>query len=162
MAEGEISVIVQDNGIATALQKKLSYLLDDWEVREGVTKIVRDEMNKFVPRRTGNLAKHTEIYDDEIVWTSPYAHYQYMGFVYGPNFLVKDRDGNPVLNENGEQIWRTPKGVTKYPTGKSITYHTPGTGSHWDETLMDNSNARRIMNIRITNYLKRMAREKDL
>jgi len=154
MAEGEISVIVQDNGITTALQKKLSYLLDDWEVRNGVTEIIRDEMNKFVPRKTGNLARNTEISDDEIIWTSPYAHYQYMGFVYGPNFPIIDKDGNSG--------WRSPKGKEKYPTGRVIQYHTPGTGSFWDEKLLNNSNARRIMNIRITAYLKRMAREKDL
>ena len=154
MALGDISIIIEDSGISTALQKKLSYLLDDWEVQEGVTKIVRDEMNKFVPRRTGNLAEHTEIYDDEIVWTEPYAHYQYMGFVYGPNFRIVDNEGNPG--------WRSPKGKEKYPTGNVLQYHTPGTGSFWDQKMMNNSNARRIMNIRITNYLKRMAREKGL
>ena len=153
MAEGEISVIVQDNGITTALQKKLSYLLDDWQVKEGVTAIVRDEMNKFVPRDTGNLAESAEIYDDEITWTAPYAHYQYMGNVYGPNF--------PVII-NGEQTWRSPRDKEKFPTGKRIQYHTAGTGSDWDRKMMSNANARRIMNIRITAYLKRMAKEKDL
>lgn len=162
MASGDISIIVEDGGISTAIQKKLSYLLDDWEVQEGVTKIVRDAMNQFVPRKTGNLAHDTEIYNDEIIWLAPYAHYQYTGFVYGPNFLVTDADGNPKLDENGEQIWRTPKGTEKYNTGRFLNYHTPGTGSRWDEALMDDSNACRIMNIRITAYLKRMAKEKDL
>lgn len=164
MGWGDISIIVEDSGISTTIQKKLSYLLDDWEVQEGVTKIVRDEMNKFVPRKTGNLTSESnvEVILDEIIWLAPYAHYQYTGFVYGPNFLVTDENGNAKLDENGESMWRTPKGTEKYNTGRFLNYHTPGTGSRWDEALMDDSNARRIMNIRITNYLKRMAREKDL
>lgn len=153
MAEGEISVIVQDNGIATAIQKKLSYLLDDPKVQEGVTEIVKDAMNKFVPMRDGNLRESAKVVGDEIVWTAPYAHYQYVGEVYGPNF--------PVII-NGEQTWRSPRGEEKFLTGRRIQYHTAGTGSYWDQKMMSNANARRIMNIRITKYLQRMAREKDL
>lgn len=153
MADGELSIIVDDAGTATAIQRKLSYLLDDAEVREGITKIVRDEVNKFVPKNTGNLASQTEIYEDEIIWTAPYAHYQYTGIVYGPNI--------PTII-NGEPGWRSPKGKEKYPTGRRLQYHTEGTGAYWDLKMMQNANARRIMNIRITAYLKRMAKERDL
>lgn len=153
MASGEISIIVEDAGTATALQRKLSYLLDDMSVREGVTSIVRDEMNKFVPRRTGALAGSAEVYGDEIVWTAPYAHYQYVGQVYGPNI--------PIIID-GESGWRSPKGKPKYATGRSLTYHTPRTTNYWDFAMMQDANARRIMNFRITAYLKRMAKEKNL
>lgn len=154
MADGELSVIVEDRGISTALQRKLSYLLDDPEVQEGVTQIVKDAMNKFVPRATGNLAKSAEVVDDEITWTAPYANYQYWGEVYGPNFQVMI---------DGELQWRSPKGEgSKFATGRSIQYHTAGTSAMWDTAMMSDSNARRSMNIRITAYLKRMAKERDL
>ena len=163
MALGDISIIIENQGISTAIQQKLSYLLDDPEVQKSVTEIVRDAMNNFVPRATGNLASHTKITDDEIVWTEPYAHYQYVGEVYGPNFLVRDADGNPVLDDDGKLMWRSPRGEgSKFATGRSIRYHTAGTSNYWDMAMMSDANARRIMNIKITAYLKRMAREKDL
>lgn len=153
MASGEVRILVDDAGTSTALQRKLSYLLDDVGVRKGVTSIVRDEMNKFVPRKTGTLTKSAEIDDDEIVWTAPYAHYQYVGQVYGPNI--------PVIID-GELGWRSPKGKPKFATGRGITYHTPGTTNYWDIAMMQNANARRVMNFRVTAYLKRMAKEKNL
>ena len=163
MADGELSIIVEDNGISTALQRKLSYLLNDPEVQEGVTQIVKDAMNKFVPRATGNLAGSAKVVDDEVTWTAPYAHYQYVGEVYGPNFLVRDANGNPVLDDNGKLMWRSPRGEgSKFATGRSIQYHTAGTSAMWDTAMMSYANARRSMNIRITAYLKRMAREKEL
>lgn len=163
MADGELSVIVEDRGISTALQRKLSYLLDDPKVQEGVTQIVKDAMNKFVPRATGNLAGSAKVVDDEVTWTAPYAHYQYVGEVYGPNFLVRDANGNPVLDDNGKLMWRSPRGEgSKFATGRSIQYHTAGTSAMWDTAMMSDANARRIMNIRITAYLKRMAKERDL
>lgn len=158
MAFGDVSIIIENRGISTAIQRKLSHLLDDPEVQKGVTEIVRDAMNKFVPRATGNLASHTEVTDDEIVWTAPYAHYQYVGEVYGPNFLVRDADGNPILDDNGKLMWRSPRGEgSKFATGRSIQYHTAGTSNYWDVAMMSDANARRAMNIRITAYLKRMA-----
>lgn len=153
MASGEVRILINDAGTTTALQRKLSYLLGDVDVRKGITSIVRDEVNKFVPRETGTLAGSAEINDDEIVWTAPYAHYQYVGQVYGPNF--------PVIIDD-ESGWRSPRGKPKYATGQSITYHTPGTTNYWDVAMMQDSNARRIMNFRITAYLKRMAKEKNL
>lgn len=154
MADGDLSIIVEDRGISTALQRKLSYLLDDPEVQEGVTQIVKDAMNEFVPRATGNLAKSAEVVDDEITWTAPYANYQYVGEVYGPNFQV-------IID--GELQWRSRKGKgNKFPMGWDIVQHTPGTSAMWDTAMMSDANARRSMNIRITAYLKRMARERDL
>ena len=165
MAEGEIRITIQDVGMATAIQRKLSYLLQDAEVREGVLDIVKDAITPFVPQDTGELALNTYIEDDEIVWDSPYAHYQYEGVVYAPN--------KAVWNYNNIVGWRTPKGVEKYPTDRTLGtpgylngwtfgYTTFGTTHHWDKEMMKDRNARRAMNIRITAYLKRMAREKDL
>ena len=98
-------------------------------------------------------------------WDSPYAHYQYEGVVYAPN--------KAVWNYNNIVGWRTPKGVEKYPTDRTLGtpgylngwtfgYTTFGTTHHWDKEMMKDRNARRAMNIRITAYLKRMAREKNL
>lgn len=59
-----------------------------------------------------------------IEWNTPYAHYQYMGEVYGPNIPKFDSNGNLT------GYWSPPK---KEPTGKPISYHHPGTTDHWFE-----------------------------
>lgn len=166
MADGELIITVRDDNTVTALQRKLDYLLNDSEVQKGVTQIVVDAVNRYVPKLTGELAESVEIEGNEAVWTSPYAHYQYEGIVYGPNKAIWS--GNTVTG------WRTPAGMTKYPTGRMLGeerdsiggwdfgYTTSGTGHHWINKMWENENDRRVTNIRITNYLKRMAREKNL
>ena len=57
---------------------------------------------------------------------TPYAHYQYMGEVYGPNIPIKDAEGNITG-------WWSPPGESKHPTGRKLQYHEPGTGAKWFE-----------------------------
>lgn len=64
------------------------------------------------------------IYGDEIEWNTPYAHYQYVGEVYGPNIPFKDSSGNTIG-------WYSPP--VKHPMGRKLQYHTTGTGDHWFE-----------------------------
>lgn len=65
------------------------------------------------------------VYGGEIEYNTPYAHYQYMGEIYGPNIPKKDADGNIIG-------WWSPP--VKSPTGRPLAYHTAGTGAHWFET----------------------------
>ena len=61
---------------------------------------------------------------------TPYAHYQYYGEVYGPNFLVE---------VGGETVWRSPKNGKKSPTGRKLQYNKevhPQAGSFWFERAM--------------------------
>lgn len=87
----------------------------------------------------------TEIGSGEVIWNTPYAHYLYMGEVYGPNFQVLIK---------GVLEWRSPKGRPKHPTGKQLTYDTSQNhlaGPHWFERAKaDNltewlDEARRVM-----------------
>ena len=82
----------------------------------------------FVPFQQGGLREKVDypkgIYGGEIEYSSIYAHYQYMGIVYGPNYPIRDSDGNVIG-------WRSPP--VKHPTDRPLTYKTPGTGSHWFE-----------------------------
>lgn len=85
-------------------------------------------MGPFVPRGdTGLLNQNVDIQVDSITYKSPYAHYMWYGKVMGPNIPLKDEDGN--------LIFRSPKGQPKHYTGKDIEYHTPGTGAHWDQRM---------------------------
>lgn len=86
-------------------------------------------MDKYVPRRDGNLRKNVDLTDPNyIIYKSPYAHYMYEGKVMGPNIPLKDENGNL-------KGFISPKGKRKTYTGEPIVYHTGGTGDHWDERM---------------------------
>lgn len=68
------------------------------------------------------------VYGGEIEWNTPYAHYQYMGEVYGPNIPIRDSSGNLTG-------YFSPPKKKKNPTGRPLHYHPEGTerGDHWFE-----------------------------
>lgn len=88
-------------------------------------KIVAD-CDPLIPFQQGALRNSVNypqgIYGGEIEYNTPYAHYQYMGEVYGPNIPIRDAEGNIT------GYWSPPK---KHPTGRQLQYHTAGTGDHW-------------------------------
>ena len=70
----------------------------------------------------------TEIGSGKVIWSAPYAHYQYMGIVYGPNI--------PILQDGVLMGWFSPPGRPKHPTDRELTYDTsqnPMAGPHWFE-----------------------------
>lgn len=90
-------------------------------------RIVAD-CNDYIPFQQGDLREKVEfpegIAGGEIMYNTPYAHYQYMGEVYGPNIPIYDSGGNLTGYWSPEE---------KYPTGRPIHYHTAGTGKEWFE-----------------------------
>ena len=90
-------------------------------------------MSPYIPYQSGFLSSEaltipTVIGSGEVKQLGPYAHYLYMGEIYGPNIPVK---------ENGEIVgWWSPP--SKAPTGRPLTYDTaknPLAGSHWFERM---------------------------
>ena len=86
------------------------------------------DSDPFVPFQQGALRASVNypqgIYGGEIEYNTPYAHYLYAGEIYGPNYPITDSAGNVIG-------WYSPP--IKHPTGRPITYHTPGTSDHWFE-----------------------------
>ena len=89
-------------------------------------------MDSYVPADTLALAQNTSVYvqgDEGIVeYHSPYAHYQYVGQVYGPNYPIKD--GGFVTG------WYSPPHKT--PTGRSMNhshFRHPLATSKWDRAM---------------------------
>ena len=73
----------------------------------------------------------TVVGEGEVIWNTPYAHYQYMGIVYGPNFQVD-------IKKDGELEWRSYKGRPKKPTDRKLTYdkaQNPNAGPFWFERM---------------------------
>lgn len=72
--------------------------------------------------------------DGYVGWFAPYAHYQHVGEVYGPNIPIKDEDGDI-------EGWFSPPNQVKHPTGRQLTYSLekhPQAGSRWVERMMAN------------------------
>lgn len=86
----------------------------------------------YIPMETGTLSNMRRTTPEYVEYTAPYAHYQYMGEVYGPNI--------PVRNEAGTIIgWFSPPGQRKQPTGRELTYSKelhPLATDHWDQAAM--------------------------
>lgn len=87
-------------------------------------------MDKYVPRYEGNLRKNVDLSNPtQIVYNSPYAHYQYEGKLY-----VMDNGKGAYYNPK-YGFW-SDKGVAKHNSGKDLIYHTAGTGDHWDKRMV--------------------------
>lgn len=72
----------------------------------------------------------TEIGSGEVIWNTPYAHYQYMGIVYGPNI--------PIIQDGVLMGYFSPPGRPKHPTDRELTYdkaQNPMAGSYWFERM---------------------------
>ena len=116
-----------------------------------VTRFLRDDadrlMNPFVPMDNGMLRRNkTYPKNNEIKYTSPYAHYQYTGKMYiSPTLGVS---GIPLKNGR----WWSPKGEKKIPTSKKLKYHTSGTGAHWDKLMMQRRKNDLVKDVE--NYIK--------
>mgnify|MGYP004554965863 FL=1 len=89
-------------------------------------------MDPYVPADNLVLAQNVQVYvegDAGIVhYTSPYAHYQFKGEVYGPNYPISD--GGAVVG------FYSPS--HKSPTGASLHYSTmrhPLATSEWHKAM---------------------------
>lgn len=134
-----VSVELQDS-YSASMQDLLSRLGNDPEIRKRYNEIIGNAINQFVPMKSGALRISMRFDAESVHWgeSLPYAHYQYAGIVWGPNF--------PQRNEDGTIIgWRSPIGVgSKHPTDRLLGatpgeydgwvfgYSEPGTMAHWD------------------------------
>lgn len=93
---------------------------------------VAADCDPYIPFQQGQLRNSLVypqgVYGGELEWNAPHAHYQYTGEVYGPNIPIKDSAGNTTG-------WYSPP--KKRPTGRPLTYHTPGTGKEWFEVAKE-------------------------
>ena len=108
---------------------------DHGRVQQVIDQKVIDYCQPYVPAspdRTLEFSAQasTDVGSGEVVWNTPYAHYQYMGIVYGPNI--------PILQDGILMGWFSPPGRPKHPTDRELTYDTaqnPMAGSYWFERM---------------------------
>ncbi|MCM1399869.1 MAG: minor capsid protein [Clostridium sp.] len=84
-------------------------------------RVVKDS-ESFVPRRDGKLIESgtdsTVLGTGKVIWATPYAHYQY--------------EGRAMVGKESRSAYAYEKETKEY-NGKSLNYHTAGTGDHWIE-----------------------------
>lgn len=130
MASSGFSVKVKINKTSQIL--KDHGLNEDGRVQEFLTTTADRFMMPFIPGGAGGQLAKLKTYPNKhsIKYTSPYAHYMYMGKLYiSPTLGVS---GIPLKSGR----WWSPKGEKKIPTSKKLTYHTSGTGAKWDKLMM--------------------------
>lgn len=155
-----------------------------------IGEITGKAMGTFAPVDTGRLKEDykVEIFKNyvNVVWgykgapTEDYAHYQWQGIVFSPNYLKigqgANRDGTPGVVE-----WRSPKGKgSKHPTSRRLGtpgsilvddgygglkrvdfgYTTPNTTSNWIEVARKTPTVYNLMRTKVMQKLKLAIGEK--
>lgn len=143
----------------TAVQKKLSYLLNDPGVRGDIHQAYADRVEKYVPFDTGALRASVEIAVDFVRWGTPYAHYVNKGIVYGPNFPITRNIHFSDANVSQVIGWYSIKGKRKHSTGRPLIYHTPNTGPNWETKVMENYVDKMAFQREVTQILKQHAKK---
>lgn len=145
----------------TVLQQKLFAITSNQDTRREAHRILGEMCNPYVPKKSGALRASMKAYPQTVRWEVPYAHYQYMGEVYGPNI--------PIITKGTIVGWYSIPGQKKHPTGRELGvpgewmgwkfgYTTPNTKHHWfDEAMKDGG--LRTYSLRVTNMLKKKAKE---
>ena len=79
----------------------------------------------YVPFESGALRDSVTITPKTITHNAPYAHYQYTGDVYGPNYPI---------TQNGVRVgYYSPPNRPKHPTGGKLKYKNPKAAAKWDQ-----------------------------
>ena len=124
------SIEIHIPDLSKILESRLLSVIDSRTMHE-IHDIFAKRCDPYVPMDEGALAQSVQVYDDSIVYPGPYAHYQYVGIVYGPNI--------PIY-ENGVLVgWRSPKDKKKHPTGRDIQYSHEKhdrASREWDKAML--------------------------
>lgn len=117
--------------IADLLQEEVETLINDDESRIAIHDTYGKMIEPWVPMDTGHLAQSPQATPQYLRYPGPYAHYMYVGEVYGPNIPIKDELTGEIIG-----WWSPPQ---KQPTGRKIQYSTeqhPLACAEWDKVAM--------------------------
>lgn len=101
----------------------------DNRARKFLASEIKRLSDPYVPMQQGTLKNSASIASDgsAITYPGPYAHYQYVGEVWGPNIPI---------TKGGDVVGYYSK-APKHPTGRRLNYHGgPMRGKQWDRRMM--------------------------
>ncbi len=112
----------------------------------------RQRMNaRYVPEKEGNLVANSRVDNScNIVYESPYAHYQYIGKLY----VDPKTEKGAFYNEN-YGFWSRPN-TKKKPTDIDLKYRKAGTGPYWDKKMVSSEMSQ--IEKETSDYIKRGCR----
>lgn len=125
-----ITVSVDTSKLKNVLEDRMLNVVHDENTMLQVHNLFAKMCDPYVPMETGTLAQTTEITSEGVTYKQPYAHYQYVGQVYGPNI--------PIIENGVITGWFSPPGQKKHPTGTLINYSKeahPLATSYWDKAM---------------------------
>lgn len=146
----------------TELQQKLINIIGTEKAMREVHRLLGEFCEPYVPKNTGGLRASMKAYPGSVKWETPYAHYQYTGVVYGPNF--------PIIRNGIVTGWKSSAGKKKRKTNRELGvpgewkgwkfgYSEPGTAHHWFNKAMA-GRGKNNYSIAVTKLLKKLANEK--
>lgn len=103
------------------------------DAEEFLAGVVRAFCDPYVPKDQGTLKNTARVVsagnDVYVLYNQPYAHYQYVGEVYGPNIPIRDKATGEIIGFYSPPV--------KHPTGRELTYSgSPMRGRLWDRRMM--------------------------
>ena len=145
----------------TKLQQELMGIIGNEKAMRAAHRLLGEFCEPYIPLRDGGLRASMKAYPSCVKWESPYAHYQYIGYVYEDNI--------PIIRNGKIVRWYSLPGVKKKKTkrrlgtpGKLLNwkfgYYTDGTGDHWLDVAMA-GRGKNNYSIAVTKMLKKMAGE---
>lgn len=131
MADGiSIEINVPDT-VFNFYGRRLQNVCNDASARLEAHNLLAQMCDPYVPMQEGILSQNIGVTPNYVRYKQPYAHYQYIGDVYGPNI--------PIF-ENGQLVgFFSLPGQKKQPTGARINYSLemhPLATDHWDQAMM--------------------------
>ncbi|MBR3644994.1 MAG: hypothetical protein IKN54_01115 [Lachnospiraceae bacterium] len=165
---------------------KLVKMLNDKDVKINVNQFIADAIQPYVPKKSGKLRDTLYVGPRVISWGRglDYAHYQFEGEVYGPNYPGIEKDGSPgwrsasIKHPTGRELGAF-KGILMLSPKWQVTeegdyirpqsfepipyefgYTTDGTRHHWTEVYQ--WKLKSDTNKKITRYLKQECKKRGL
>lgn len=126
----KLTFTIDEDGVRHHFIEVAQWVENDKGVRLYANQRLAHYCEPYVPMDTGALAQ-PRITSECITYRGPYAHYQYEGVVYGPNY--------PKVEDGVIVGWVSPP--VKYPTSRRLNYSQdahPLAQAHWDRAAMAN------------------------
>lgn len=109
-----------------AIVGKLEDLIHDQQTMLEIHNLYAKMMEPYVP--FGSDLGNMEVTAEYVKYDTPYAHYDYIGEVYGPNI--------PIVQDGIVVGWFSIPNKKKEPTGRQLTFQKPKASAHWDKAML--------------------------
>lgn len=109
-----------------AIVGKLEDLVRDNQTMLEIHNLYAKMMEPYVP--FGSDLGNMEVTPEYVKYNTPYAHYDYIGEVYGPNI--------PIIEDGIVVGWFSIPDKPKHPTGRQLQFQKPKASAYWDKAML--------------------------